>query len=180
MKSRMSEILLKNAKCYLPTGLEQVDLRIKDGLIAEIGKNLDGDQFEDLNGLTILPGVIDSQVHFRDPGLTHKEDLESGSLAAAHGGITAFFEMPNTAPPTTTIPSLQEKLDLAATKSYVDYAFFIGADGENFEEIAKAYQHPGCCGIKIFLGSSTGPLLFNDEEKILLDFCEERRDEVFI
>ena len=120
----------------------------------------------DLDGKYLFPGFIDSQVHFREPGLTHKEDLESGSKSAILGGVTTFLEMPNTNPATTTVEAINEKLELAGTKSYADFAFFMGATLNNLAELKQIPKLPGCCGIKIFFGSSTGDLLLNDDKAI--------------
>jgi len=114
------------------------------------------------NNLTVFPGLIDSQVHFREPGLTHKEDLESGSRASVLGGVTSFMEMPNTKPATTTIESLQQKVDLATNRCHANFGFFIGASANNLEDLIRAEEQAGCVGIKIFLGSSTGDLLLYD------------------
>lgn len=118
----------------------------------------------DAQGLWVLPGVIDSQVHFREPGLEHKEDLGTGSLAALLGGVTTFLEMPNTNPATVTRADLENKLSLAQEKSHTNYGFFIGASKSNTSELIDARGIPGCVGIKIFLGSSTGDLLLYDPE----------------
>ena len=113
-----------------------------------------------------MPGVIDSQVHFREPGLENKENLESGMLAAAAGGVTAVFEMPNTNPPTSTKKEFQRKLDLAKNRMYCNYAFYFGATANNADELADLKNLEGCCGIKLFAGSSTGNLLVADEKDI--------------
>lgn len=118
----------------------------------------------DVTGMWVLPGIIDSQVHFREPGLEHKEDLASGSLAALLGGVTTFLEMPNTNPPTITREHVEYKLSLARKKSHVNYGFFIGATADHVAELGKASSVAGCVGIKIFLGSSTGDLLLYDPE----------------
>ncbi len=127
-------------------------------------------------GLTALPGLIDTQVHFREPGLTHKETIETGSLAAAFGGITSYFEMPNTSPSTTTKERLQEKMNIAAKSSWVNYAFYAGGAVDNVEQIASLEQFPGSPGIKIFLGASTGNLLV-DSDQVLEEIIQktERR-----
>src|SRR5690606_40099944 len=114
------------------------------------------DEVVDAAGLHLIPGVIDDQVHFREPGLTHKEDLHTASRACAKGGVTSFLEMPNTKPATITVDALHAKLALAAEKSLVNYGFYIGATSTNLEELKKATRTPG---IKIFIGSSTGDLL---------------------
>lgn len=116
------------------------------------------------DGLHVLPGFIDTQVHFREPGLTHKEDIAHGSLAAVMGGVTTYFEMPNTDPPTTTKEALADKLERAHATSWANYAFFIGASSSNVDELAELEMLPGTPGVKIFAGSSTGTLLVEDEE----------------
>ena len=113
-----------------------------------------------------MPGVIDSQVHFREPGLTHKEDIAHGSKAALLGGVTTFLEMPNTTPPTTSEKTIAQKVEIAARNSYANFGFFIGADGNNLEQLVNSQKYLGCCGIKIFLGSSTGTLLLYKKEKL--------------
>jgi len=117
-------------------------------------------------GLHVLPGLIDTQVHFREPGLTHKEDLESGSRSAVMGGVTTYFEMPNTVPNTTTKQALDDKLDAAKGRSWANYAFFVGASYENIPQLANLERQPGTPGIKIFVGSSTGSLLVEEEEAL--------------
>jgi dihydroorotase len=121
---------------------------------------------KDLTGLHLLPGVIDSQVHFREPGLTHKEDLESGTRAAALGGVTTVFEMPNTTPSTTTQDSLEDKIHRAKNRCHTHYAFYIGASPENADKIVDLELLPHCSGTKIFMGSSTGSLLVDNEEAL--------------
>ena len=118
----------------------------------------------DLRGLTILPGFIDSQVHFREPGLEQKEDLETGANAAVCGGITTVFEMPNTNPTTTTAGALKDKLDRAKGRMACDHAFFVGASPDNVDTIAELEDLPGSAGVKVFMGSSTGSLLVEAEE----------------
>src|SRR3546814_10171126 len=109
--------------------------------------------------LLVLPGVIDTQVHSREPGLEHKEDLESGTRSAGMGGVTAVFEMPNTNPATIDAAALEEKLTRAEGRAWCDHAFFIGAAAENADNLGELERLPGCCGVKIFMGSSTGSLL---------------------
>jgi dihydroorotase len=118
----------------------------------------------DAAGLHVLPGVIDTQVHFREPGAEHKEDLETGTRAAALGGVTAVFEMPNTAPPTSTAEALADKLRRAKGRAHVDHAFYVGATHENADQLGELERLPGCCGVKTFMGSSTGTLLVGDDE----------------
>ena len=160
------DLILKNADVWLPGGLAQVDVGIRDGQIVALEK-LDaakGGEVRDLSGLTILPGFIDSQVHFREPGLEQKEDLETGANAAVCGGITTVFEMPNTNPTTTTEAALKNKLDRAAGRMACDHAFFVGASPDNVDVIADLEDLPGSAGIKVFMGSSTGTLLVEKEE----------------
>lgn len=168
------DLIIKNATCVYPEKTVKQDVAIHKGMIVDTGPNLNLSAKESLDaqGLHLLPGVIDSQVHFREPGLTHKEDLATGSLAAAAGGVTTFLEMPNTAPPTTTREALQEKINLAKGRSYADFGFFIGATEDNVEELVLAQPLEGVAGIKIFLGSSTGSLLLNDERVLFEIFSQ--------
>ncbi len=161
----MLDLLLTNGRCVVPAAVQNIG--IEAGKITYLGSEAPAaKRVKDLEGLTVLPGVIDSQVHFREPGLTHKEDLESGSKSAVLGGVSTFLEMPNTHPSTTTKERIQEKVQLAREKSYANFGFFVGATGDNNADILAAYDSPGCCGIKIFLGSSTGDLLLYDEKKL--------------
>ncbi len=167
----MYDKIFKNGQAVTPDGIITADIAVKDGKIAAIGA-IDGEAAEttDCGGLHILPGVIDTQVHFREPGNTHKEDLATGTLSALAGGVTCIFEMPNTDPLTTTAEALQDKLDRAAGRAWCHYAFFVGGTGENAENLAELEKLPGCCGIKVFMGSSTGNLLTEDDatlERIL-------------
>lgn len=158
------DLLFRNAR--LPDGHE-ADLAVRDGRIAAIGSvQQDAERTIDARGLTILPGAIDTQVHFREPGLTHKEDLESGSRAALFGGVTAFLEMPNTNPTTTDEATLRNKLDRAAGRCWSHYGFFVGASTENADRLAEYEMLPGVPGIKVFMGSSTGPLLVGDDDSL--------------
>jgi dihydroorotase len=130
----------------------------------------------DAKGLTVLPGVIDSQVHFREPGLEHKEDLATGTAAAACGGVTTIFEMPNTKPNTDTAERLHDKLNRAEGRAWVNYAFFIGATAENASELDKLELLDGCSGVKVFMGSSTGSLLVADQQTLIKVLrCGRRR-----
>lgn len=162
------DLIVKGGKAMTPMGLIEADIAIKDGRIAAIGR-IDRPAAEtfDAKGLHVLPGVIDSQVHFREPGLTHKEDLATGTAAAALGGVTAVFEMPNTKPNTTTAEALAEKLALAEGRAWCDVAFFVGATAENAGELGRLERLPGAAGIKIFMGSSTGNLLVEDDDTLL-------------
>lgn len=164
--SETYDLILKNADVYLPGGLAQVDVGVRGGQIVALEK-LDaakGGEVRDLSGLTILPGFIDSQVHFREPGLEQKENLETGATAAVCGGITAVFEMPNTNPTTTTEAALADKLARAKGRMACDHAFFVGASPDNVDTIADLEDLPGSAGVKVFMGSSTGTLLVEKEE----------------
>ena len=159
----MSKTLIKNATVVLPHGCEQTEVLIEDAQIAAIGvaPQTTADEVLDAKGLWLLPGVVDDQVHFREPGLTHKEDLAHATRACAKGGVTTFLEMPNTQPTTTSQQRLEEKLALAARHSLVNYGFYLGATPDNLEELKHAHRTPG---IKIFIGSSTGELLVDEQE----------------
>ncbi len=149
-------------------GRGRADIGVRGGKIAavgDLGRASAGETFE-AAGLTILPGVIDTQVHFREPGAEWKEDLETGSKAAVLGGVTAVFEMPNTQPPTTSAAALQDKLARARGRMHCDHAFYVGATHENTAELAELERLPGCCGVKVFMGSSTGTLLVSDDEGV--------------
>ncbi|HEY8553784.1 MAG TPA: dihydroorotase [Burkholderiales bacterium] len=162
----MPSLLIRNARVAREDGsVFEGDVYCADGLIARIEPQLDlrADEEIDAEGRLLLPGVIDPQVHFREPGKEHKEDLASGSRAAAAGGVTSFLEMPNTDPPTTSQAALDDKLARAARKCVVNYGFFIGATAENIEEANRAEP---ACGIKVFMGSSTGSLLMDRDEDL--------------
>jgi dihydroorotase len=161
--------IFRGAVAVTPNGIGEADIAVRDGRIAALGvlASAKAEEVVDLSGLTILPGVIDTQVHFREPGLEHKEDLESGTRAAALGGVTAVFEMPNTQPSTLSEADLAEKLERARGRAWVDHAFFVGAAAENLEQLSRLERLPGCCGVKIFMGSSTGSLLVEDDETLL-------------
>jgi dihydroorotase len=167
----MLDLIIKNGSCYIDKDLKDQDIAIKDGKIIKIGK-IDSEAKEvfDAKGLTVLPGCIDTQTHFREPGSTDTEDLHSGSRAAIVGGITSVFEMPNTNPPTSSKKEFQRKLDLAKNKMYCNYAFYFGATADNAKELADLKNLEGCCGIKLFAGSSTGNLLVADEKDIEIVF----------
>lgn len=163
--------LIHGATTVLPGGTADVDVVVEGGRIADIdpGAGLRVDETIDAAGLHLLPGVVDDQVHFREPGLTHKEDLEHASRACARGGVTTFFEMPNTKPTTTTVERLADKLALAAGKCRVNYAFYVGATPDNVGELARAERTPG---IKVFIGSSTGDLLVDEQAALERIFAE--------
>ena len=163
----MLDLIIKNGECYINGKLEYKDIAVKDGKIFKISENLgDAKEIYDAKEQIVLPGCIDTQTHFREPGSTDTEDLHSGSRAAIAGGITAVFEMPNTNPPTSNIKEFQRKLDLAKNRMYCNYAFYFGATADNVNQLAKLNDLEGCCGIKLFAGSSTGNLLVADEKDI--------------
>jgi dihydroorotase len=143
------------------------DVALSGGRIAAIGEvGSSAAEVIDCRGLHVLPGVIDSHVHFREPGLTHKEDLETGSRGAVLGGVTAVFEMPNTEPTTTSAAALADKVARARHRMHCDFAFYVGATRENTHELAALERLPGACGVKVFMGSSTGSLLIEDDDSV--------------
>ena len=163
----MLDLIIKNGQCYINGQLENKDIGVKDGKILKIGGvSEDAKETYDAKNQTVLPGCIDTQTHFREPGSTDTEDLNSGSRAAIAGGITSVFEMPNTNPPTSTKLEFQKKLDLAKNRMYCNYAFYFGATADNANELADLKNLEGCCGIKLFAGSSTGNLLVADEKAV--------------
>ena len=166
MRTRIS-----GATCVLPTGLARVDVLLEGPRILAVDPpvNAAADEVIDATGLHLLPGVIDDQVHFREPGLTHKEDLRTASRACAKGGVTSFLEMPNTRPTTTSVERLHEKLAIASEKCLVNYGFYIGATPDNVAELQQAHRTPG---IKIFIGSSTGDLLVDEQAALERIFAE--------
>ena len=163
------DLIVRNGTAVTPAGTVRVDVAVSQGRIAAIGDLAAADAGEVLEagGLHVLPGVIDTQVHFREPGLEHKEDLASGTAAAALGGVTAVFEMPNTRPSTLGAADLADKLSRAHGRAWVDHAFFIGAAAENLDQLAALERLAGCSGVKVFMGSSTGSLLVEDDETLL-------------
>ncbi|WP_083509853.1 dihydroorotase [Hyphomicrobium sulfonivorans] len=162
------DLVLKGGTVVNHEGIGQRDIGITEGRIAAIGQidEAKADEVIDARGLHILPGVIDTQVHFREPGLEHKEDLETGSRSAVLGGVTAVFEMPNTKPLTTTAETLAHKVSLARDRMFCDFAFYVGGTRENIDDIPKLEKLEGSAGIKVFMGSSTGDLLVDDEASL--------------
>jgi dihydroorotase len=154
-----------------PDGIRRADVLIEGSAILDVAASraTTADEVVEASGLTLLPGAIDDQVHFREPGLTHKEDLHTGSRACAKGGVTTFLEMPNTDPPTISSAALATKLQLAAGKAVVNYGFYIGATPDNVAELRQAQRTPG---IKIFIGSSTGNLLVDEQAALERIFAE--------
>ena len=163
------DLLIHGGTVATPNGIAPADVGVIAGRIAAIGSLSNAKAVErfEAKGLHVLPGVVDSQVHFREPGNAHKEDLASGSLAAILGGVTSVFEMPNTNPPTTTRAAIADKLSRAQGRMHCDHAFYVGATPQNIGALGELEKMPGVCGIKAFLGSSTGTLLLSKEEDIL-------------
>jgi dihydroorotase len=171
------DLLLRGGITATPNGIAEADIGVKDGKIAAIGSLAGSRAAEifDARNLHVLPGVIDTQVHFREPGNEHKEDLETGSRAAVLGGVTGVFEMPNTNPPTTTRAAIEDKLKRAQGRMHCDYAFYVGATPANVGALGELESLPGVSGVKAFLGSSTGTLLLDDEESIRAALRSGRR-----
>lgn len=165
MPERYADLILHGGKVMTPCGLENIDIACRQGHIIALG-DLSGWHAEtrlDVAGLHVLPGVIDSQVHLREPGLEHKENLEAGTRAAVLGGVTSVFEMPNTHPLTISAADLQTKLNAARGRAWCDHAFYMGGSGVNAEELETLENLPGCAGVKVFMGSSFGDLLVDDD-----------------
>lgn len=162
------DLVVTGGTCVTPNGIEQADIGVRQGRIAALGNlgSAKAAEVVDARGLHILPGVIDTQVHFREPGFEHKEDIETGTKAAVLGGVTAVFDMPNTNPSTLHPAELGDKLARAQGRAWCDIAFYIGAAEENAERLARYERLAGCCGVKIFMGSSTGNLLVADDETL--------------
>lgn len=167
--TQIFDLILKNGHVATPWGIVKTDIAVMDGRIADLGDFSASPAREiiDCKGLHILPGAIDTQVHFREPGLTHKEDLSTGTLSAIAGGVTTIFEMPNTDPLTVSAGAMHDKLHRAQEKAFCDYAFFIGGCAENAHILSQLEKIPGCCGVKVFMGSSTGALLAAQDDVIL-------------
>ena len=160
-------LIIKNGSCYIDGKLFKTDIALLGNKIQKIGKvDLNSSKVFDATDKLVLPGIIDTQVHFREPGSTDSEDLESGSRAAVLGGVTSLFEMPNTNPPTSNILEFEKKLQLAKDRMHSNYAFYFGATPENIDQLSKLKGLEGCCGVKLFAGSSTGKLLVDKEEDI--------------
>jgi dihydroorotase len=162
-------------------GIGRRDVGVNDGRIATLGDLSQASAGEriDCTGLHILPGVVDSQVHFREPGLEHKEDLESGSRSAVLGGVTAVFEMPNTNPLTTSEETLADKVTRATKRMHCDFAFWVGGTRDNARDVGELERLPGAAGIKVFMGSSTGDLLVEDDDGVFSILKNTRRRAAF-
>ena len=161
-------LIIKNGSCYIDGKLVKTDMALSGRTIKKIGKvQLNSSKVFDATDKIVLPGIIDTQVHFREPGSTDAEDLESGSRAAVLGGVTSLFEMPNTNPPTSNIIEFDKKLKLAKNRMHSNYAFYFGATPDNVESTyLNSKNLKGCCGVKLFAGSSTGKLLVDKEADI--------------
>ncbi|WEK44191.1 MAG: dihydroorotase [Candidatus Sphingomonas colombiensis] len=160
------DLKLVNGIVHTPGGPVAADVGVRDGKIVAIGANGDAGRTIDCAGLDILPGVIDTQVHFREPGLEHKEDLATGSVAAVMGGVTGVFEMPNTKPNTDSADAIADKLSRAKGRMWCDHAFYVGATNHNARDLAELERLPGTAGVKIFMGASTGDLLVSEDARL--------------
>jgi dihydroorotase len=181
MMASTYDLVLKGGTVVNHDGIALRDIAVKGGRIAGLGgfsPNQAGETI-DCSGLHVLPGVIDSHVHFREPGAEHKEDLETGSRAAVAGGVTGVFEMPNTRPLTTSVETLADKVSRASHRMFCDFAFYVGGTRENAKLLAELERLPGCAGTKVFMGSSTGDLLVEDDAGIDLILSQVRRRVAF-
>lgn len=162
------DLIVRGGEVVNHAGRGPADVGVRDGRVVVVGdlSQASADETFDAKGLTVLPGVIDTQVHFREPGLEWKEDLETGSRAAVLGGVTAVFEMPNTEPPTTDAEALEDKLARARDRMWCDHAFYVGGTHENAKFLGELERLPGCCGVKVFMGASTGSLLVPDDDGV--------------
>ena len=162
----MYDLVLKNCNVINENVESQVDIAIKNQRIEKIAASIDSESSEelDLSGKLVIPGLIDDQVHFREPGLTHKGEIATESKAALAGGVTSYFEMPNVNPNTSTIENLEKKFEMASSKSVGNYSFYLGATNENIEEIKNTIKR--ACGIKVFMGASTGNMLVDDPKAL--------------
>lgn len=175
MSAQAPELVLSGGTVHTPSGPVVADVAVRGGRIIGVGSYPDAGRRIDCTGLDVLPGVIDSQVHFREPGLEHKEDLESGSRAAVMGGVTAVFEMPNTNPNTDSVMRVHDKLDRAYHRMHCDHAFYVGATADNAEQLGELERIPGTAGVKIFMGASTGSLLVAEDEQLARVLAHGRR-----
>ncbi len=162
------DLIVRGGEVANHSGRGPADVGVRDGKIAFIGDlgQASAGEIVDASGLTVIPGIIDTQVHFREPGLEWKEDLETGSRAAALGGVVAVFEMPNTNPNTTDPATLEDKLARARDRMWTDHAFYIGGTHGNSAHLGELERLPGCCGVKVFMGASTGDLLIADDDGV--------------
>jgi len=169
----MYDLVLKNGTLVNEGQINEFDIAIKGDRIEKIASSIDAESKKilDLEGKHVLPGLIDDQVHFREPGLTHKGNIQSESRAGLAGGVTSYFEMPNVNPTTTNKENLQAKFDLAATKSHANYSFYMGASNTNIDEI-KQLDKTLACGLKVFMGASTGDMLVDNHDTLEAIFRE--------
>ena len=175
------DLIVRGGEVANHAGRGLADVGVIDGKVAFVGdlSQASAGEVFDATGLTVLPGVIDTQVHFREPGLEWKEDLETGSRAAALGGVVAVFEMPNTNPNTTDPDTMADKLARAKDRMWTDHAFYVGGTHENADYLGELERLPGCCGIKVFMGASTGDLLIADDEGVRKVLSNVRRRATF-
>ncbi len=175
------DLVLKGGTVVNQDGVAGRDIGIREGRFAAIGDlaRASAGETVDCRGLHLLPGVIDSHVHLREPGLTHKEDLETGSRGAVLGGVTAVFDMPNTEPTTTTAEAVADKVRRAQHRMHCDFAFYVGATRENTRDLGALERLPGVAGVKVFMGSSTGSLLIEDDEGVRAVLASIRRRAAF-
>lgn len=166
--SGLFDLIIKGGTIVNHDGRMRADVGVRAGKIAQIGDlgSASAGEVIDASGLHVLPGVIDTQVHFREPGADAKEDLETGSRAAVLGGVTAVFEMPNTKPTTSTAAALADKVTRGTHRMHCDFAFYVGATNDNIDQLATLEMLPGACGVKVFMGASTGSLLVADDESV--------------
>ena len=175
------DLIVQGGEVANHAGRGPADVGVRDGRIAFVGdlSQASAGEVVDAAGLTVLPGVIDTQVHFREPGLDHKENLETGSRAAVMGGVTAVFEMPNTNPLTTNPEALADKVARGTNRMHCDFGFWVGGTHENAKDIPELEQLPGAVGIKVFMGSSTGSLLVEDDAGVSQILSRTRRRAAF-
>ena len=175
------DLIVRGGEVANHAGRGMADVGVTDGKIVFVGdlSQASAGEVFDATGLTVLPGVIDTQVHFREPGLEWKEDLETGSRAAALGGVVAVFEMPNTNPNTTDPDTMADKLARAKDRMWTDHAFYVGGTHENADYLGELERLPGCCGVKVFMGASTGDLLIADDEGVRKVLSNVRRRATF-
>jgi dihydroorotase len=179
--ARTFDLILKGGTVVNHDGIGRRDIGVVAGRIHAIGDlgQASAGEIVDCTGLHILPGVVDSQVHFREPGLEHKEDLETGSRAAVLGGVTSVFEMPNTKPLTTSAEALADKVSRATNRMHCDFAFWVGGTRDNARDVGELERLPGAAGIKVFMGSSTGDLLVEDDDGVYSILKNTRRRAAF-
>ena len=168
----MSKILIKNGKVVSDNVIKELDILVENEFISKIGEGLSDENAKiiDVSGKYVIPGIIDDQVHFREPGLTHKANIYTESKAAVAGGVTSFMEMPNTKPPALTLDLLEDKYNIAKRDSLANYSFFMGTSNDN-ADIALSINPKDVCGIKIFMGSSTGNMLVDNPKTLEKIFC---------